>query len=106
MLMYRALQVIAATLEEPRDWEMAGRKGTIHSAMVCCLGHDGKASNLRIKAKTAEDIAAKVGALTVGKPADLPVVEVVPVFKAGDRRASAYELVCDVKIPLAAKKAA
>jgi hypothetical protein len=67
---------------------------------------DGKASNLKVKAKTAEDLVAKVGALTIGKPAELPVVEVVPVFRAGDRRASAYELVCDVRISANAKKAA
>jgi hypothetical protein len=97
MLAYKALQVIAATREEPKDWEMNGKKGTTHAAMICVLGHAGKADNLKVKAKSAEELHAKLDALTLGKPYDFPIIEVVPIFKAGDRRPSAYEFVADIK---------
>jgi len=98
MLMFKAAQVIVATLEEPKAWKMEGREGVTHAAVVCCLGHDGKASNIKIKGKSAEELNAKIGALTPGKPFDLPIIDVVPIFKQGDRRASGYELVADIKI--------
>lgn len=104
MLAYKALQVIAATREEPKDWEMNGRKGTTHAATICVLGHAGKADNIKIKAKTADELNVKVDALTIGKPYDFPILEVVPVFKAGDRRPSSYELVADVRVPASTPK--
>lgn len=105
-LVFKALQVICVTREEPKEWEMNGRKGVSHTAMVCCLGNDGKAANIKLKAAAAEELTEKISCLTIGKPYDLPVVEVVPIFKANERRPSAYELVASIKAPLAAKKAA
>jgi len=98
MLVFKAAQIIVATREEPKDWDMGGKKGTTHPATLCCLGFDGKASNIKIKAKTEDELNAKIAQLTIGKPYDLPIVEVIPVFKTGDRRASGFELVADIKI--------
>ena len=91
MLVYKAKQVIAVTLRDPKDWEMNGRKGTTHSAVLCVLGGDGNAENITLKAKTSEELKAKVAKFELAKPADVPIKEIIPVFKAGDRKPSGYE---------------
>jgi hypothetical protein len=83
---------------------MNGKSGTVYAATVCVLGHSGKADNLKIKAKTADELNAKIDVLTLGKPYDFPILEVVPIFKAGDRRPSAYEFVGDVRLSATVKK--
>ena len=104
MLVFKSLQVICATRNEAKDWSMNGKSGVSHSAFVCVVGMDGKASNIKIKAASAEDLNAKIGQLTIGKPYEFPIVEIVPVFKTGERKAASYEYVADVKIPLAVVK--
>jgi hypothetical protein len=91
MLQYKALQVIAAVVLEPKDWEMGDRKGTTHAAKLAVLGKAGDVASITIKAKTADELKAKLALYPAGKAAEVPIVGVVPVFKAGDRKPSAYE---------------
>lgn len=93
MLVYKAAQVIACTRLEPKTWSMNGQNGTTHSAKMAVLGVDGTAENITLKAKTAEELNAKVAKYTLGKPGDVPIREVVPVFRSGDRKPSSYEFV-------------
>ena len=93
MIVFKAAQVVAATLNEPKDWEMNGRKGTTHSAKLACIGPKADVASITLKAPTAEALKAKVASYTIGKPADVEIKEIIPVFKAGDRKAASYELV-------------
>lgn len=92
MLTYKAQQVIAAVKNEPKPWEMGGRSGVSHSAKVAVLGQNAEVASITLKAKTAEDLDKKLAKYPLGKPSEIPIVEVVPVFRAGDRKPSAYEL--------------
>lgn len=93
MLVYKAQQVVACVKEEPKPWKMEGREGVTHSAKLAVIGVNAEAASIRLKAKSADELAAKVAKYTVGKPAEIAVVEVIPVFRSGDRRAASYELV-------------
>lgn len=93
MIVFKAAQVVACTKNEPKDWEMNGRKGTTHSAKLACIGPKADVASITLKAKTAEDLVKKVASYTIGKPADIEITEIIPVFKAGDRKAASYELV-------------
>lgn len=93
MIVFKAAQVIGCSLNEPKDWEMNGRKGTTHSAKLAVVGPKADVASITLKAKTADDLKKKVAAFTIGKPADVEISEIIPVFKAGDRRAASYELV-------------
>jgi hypothetical protein len=91
MLVYKCQQVIAATPEEARDWEMGGKTGTTHSARLAVLSVSGSVAEIRAKAKSAEELKAKLARYPVGKPAEVVVTSVVPVFRSGDRKPSSYE---------------
>jgi len=93
MLVYDATQVIQATKQPPKDWEMNGRKGTIHSAKLALLSASGDVETVVLKAKTEEELVKKLAVYTPGKPAKVPVRELIPVYKAGDRKPSGYEMV-------------
>ena len=92
MLMYKAVQVVAVTKLEPKAWKMDGREGTTHTAKMAVIGGAADVASITLKAKTADELNAKVAKYTVGKPAEIQIVDVVPVFKTGDRRAASYEL--------------
>lgn len=93
MLTYKAAQVVACAKNEPKPWEFQGKSGVSHSAKLACLGTDGGAVSITLKAKTDEELSKKIAKLPVGKPAEIPVTEVVPVFRQGERKPSGYELV-------------
>lgn len=91
MLTYKCAQVIAATPEEARDWEMNGKSGTTHSARLAVLSTSGAVAEIRVKAKTPEELKAKLSKYPIGKPAEVAIASVTPVFRAGDRKPSSYE---------------
>ena len=93
MLMFKAQQVIGCTRDEPKPWTMEGRSGTTHSARLALYGSTGEVAEIKLKAKTAEELTSKVAKYTIGKPAEVPLTGVVPVFRAGDKRPSGYEYV-------------
>lgn len=93
MLVYKAQQVIAATREDPKDWNFNGKTGTTHSARLACLGSDGNVATIKLKAKTEKELNEKVSRYTLGKAGEVPIHEIVPVFRQGDRKPSAYEYV-------------
>ena len=90
-LVYDAAQVVACVKEEPKDWEMNGKKGTTHSAKLAVVSASGDVASIKLKAKTAEDLTKKVAQFTLGKPAKIGIKEIIPVFRAGDRKPSGYE---------------
>lgn len=92
MLVYKATQVIGIVKNDPKPWEIGGRSGITHSAKMAVVGADMGVSSITLKAKTAEELETKIKKYPLGKPADIAVTEIVPVFKAGDRRAANYEL--------------
>lgn len=92
MLVFKAQSVIAATQEEPKEWSMNGRSGTTHSARLAVVGPKANVAEIRLKAKTADELKAKVAKYTIGKPAEIEIHEIVPVFRSGDRRAASYEM--------------
>lgn len=92
MLLYKAAQVIAIVKNEPKPWEMGGRSGVTHSAKMAVIGANADVASITLKAKTAEDLDKKIGRFVVGKATEVPIQEVVPVFKSGDRKAASYEL--------------
>lgn len=78
MLVYKAAQVVAAQPIVTKDWEMNGddgkpRKGTSIYSDVTVLGAAGAVAVVRFKGKSEEDVKAKVGKLTVGKPAEIEI---------------------------------
>lgn len=92
MLIYSARQVIACQEEEPKPWEFAGRKGTSYTAKLAVLGQLADVATIKLKAKTQEELASKIAKYPIGKPADIHILEVIPVFQQGNRKASGYEL--------------
>lgn len=92
MLIYKAAQVIAITKNEPKPWEMGGRSGVSHTAKMAVVGNAADVASITLKSKTAEELTAKIGKFPIGKAAEIQIVEVVPVFKSGDRKAASYEL--------------
>jgi hypothetical protein len=93
MIVFKAAQVVACVLNEPKEWEMGGRKGTSHTAKLACIGPKADVASITLKATSADLLLAKIDAFTIGKPADIEIKEIIPVFKSGDRRAASYELV-------------
>ena len=93
MLCYKAAQVIACTKIDPKPWTFDGKSGVTHSAKLACLGSTGDVAVVLLKSKTAEELVAKVGKYSIGKPADVPISQVIPIFKAGEKKPSDYELV-------------
>jgi len=91
MLVYKAQLVVSATMEEPKDWAMNGRTGTTHAARLAVVGQKSDTANIRLKAKSAEELKSKVAKYTVGKPAEIEINEIIPVFRSGDRKAATYE---------------
>jgi hypothetical protein len=90
-LVYDAAQVVACVKQEPKDWQMGDRKGTSHNAKLAVVSASGEVASITLKAKTADDLTKKVAQFTIGKPAKIPIKEIVPVFKTGDRKPSGYE---------------
>lgn len=91
MLMYKAAQVVAIVRNDPKPWTMEGRSGVTHSAKMAVIGQTASVAEIVIKAKTSEELEKKLAKFVVGKPADIAIEQVVPVFKSGDRRAASYE---------------
>lgn len=91
MLVFKAAQVIACNVQDPKEWTMNGRSGVTHSAKLAVIGPMADVASITLKAKTAEELKAKAAKYPIGKPAEVHVVDIVPVFKSGDRKASAYE---------------
>lgn len=78
MLVYKAAQVVAAQPVISKDWEMNGedgkpRKGTSIYSDVTVLGATGAVAVIRFKGKTEDDVKARVGKLTIGKPAEIEI---------------------------------
>ncbi len=93
MLIYKAVQVVSINKNEPKPWEMGGKSGVAHSAQLACVSSTGEVSSIKIKAKTGEELDAKLKIFTPGKAAEIRIHDVVPMFRAGDRKASGYELI-------------
>lgn len=93
MLCYKATQVLACTKEEPKPWTFEGKTGTVFAAKLACLGAAGGVAEIKLKAKTEAELVAKIAKYSIGKAADVPVLEIVPIFKQGDRKASGYEYI-------------
>jgi hypothetical protein len=55
------------------------------------LSVSGAVAEIRVKAKTAEELKTKLSRYPIGKPGEVVITSVVPVFKVGDRKPSAYE---------------
>lgn len=91
-LIYKAAQVVAIVRNDPKPWTMDGRSGVSHSAKMAVIGTGAGVAEITVKAKTAEDLDKKLSKCVIGKPADILIEQVVPVFKAGDRKAASYEL--------------
>ena len=90
-LVYDAAQVVACVKEDPKDWQFEGKSGTVHSAKLAVVSSTGDVASIKIKAKTAEDLTKKVAQFTIGKTAKIPIKEIIPVFRTGDRKPSGYE---------------
>lgn len=78
MLVYKAVQVVAAQPIVTKDWEMNGddgkpRKGTSIYSDVTVLGNAGAVAVIRMKGKNEDEVKAKVARLTIGKPAEIEV---------------------------------
>lgn len=91
MLVYKAAQVVACVKEDPKPWEMNGRKGVSHTAKLAVVSASGDVASIKLKSDSAEKLTEKVAKFTIGKPADIAIKEIVPVFKTGDRKPSGYE---------------
>lgn len=91
MLVFKAVQVIAIVKNEPKPWEMGGRSGVSHTAKMAVVGGNADVASITLKSKTAEELTAKIGRYVVGKASEIQILEIVPVFKAGDRKAASYE---------------
>jgi len=91
MLVFKAAQVVSSHKNEPKPWKMEGREGVNHTANLACFGERGDVASIKLKAKSAEELDAKLKRYPIGKPAEVQILEIVPIFKAGDRKAAAYE---------------
>jgi hypothetical protein len=91
MLQYNAAQVIACGSKDMKPWNINGKTGETHTAKLAVVSASGEATSIRLKAKTEKELTEKIAKYTVGKPAVIPITEVVPVFRAGDRKAADYE---------------
>lgn len=89
---FEAAQVVAIVKLEPKPWEMGGKSGVTHAAKLAAFGTSADVASITLKSKTAEELTAKIAKFPIGKPAVIPIVEIVPVFKAGERKAAGYEL--------------
>ena len=92
MIVFKAAQVLKTVINEPKPWEMGERKGVTHSAKVAVFGELGDADTIVLKAKTEDELKAKLAKYPVGKPAEIRITTFTPVFRAGDRKASGYEM--------------
>ena len=90
-LMYKAAQVVACVREEPKPWEMNGRKGVSHTAKLAVVSASGDVAAIKLKADSADKLTEKVAKFAIGKSAEIPIREIVPVFRSGDRKPSGYE---------------
>jgi len=93
MLVYKAAQVVAIVKEEPKPWKMNDREGVTHSAKVACIGAAADAESIKIKAKSGPELDAKLAKYPVGKPAEIPVLEIIPLTRAGQDKPSSYEFI-------------
>jgi len=91
MLVYKAQQVVSATRNDPKAWEMNGQKGVSHTAKLAVISTGGDVAVITLKSKTADDLNAKVAKYGLGKAAEVPILSVNPVFRQGERKPSAYE---------------
>lgn len=98
MLVYKAAGVVACVAQEPKSWSMKDKdgkelQGTNHLAKLAVFGALGDVASITLKAKTAEELKAKMAKYTIGKPAEIPIVSITPVFRQGDRKPSGYEYI-------------
>jgi hypothetical protein len=91
MLCFKATQVLAVNINEPKPWEMGGKSGVSHSAKLAAIGPKGDLASITLKTKTADELKAKMALYVIGKPAEIPLEQVLPIFKSGERKPSAYE---------------
>lgn len=92
MLVFKAAQVVVVARQEPKPWEFGGKAGISHSAKMAVIGMMASAENIVLKAKTAEELEKKIAMYPAnGKPVDIVVREITPVFKQGERKPSGYE---------------
>jgi hypothetical protein len=92
-IVVKAQQVVACVMEEPKPWEMGGKAGVVHSARLACVDSAGEVASIKLKAKSEAELKQKMAAYTIGKPADIRVKEIIPVFRSGDRKPTDYEFV-------------
>jgi hypothetical protein len=92
-LIYKAAQVVTCLREEPKAWKMEGREGVNHTALMSCIGALGGCQEIRLKAKSVEELDKKIAKYPLGKPSEIVIDQVIPTFRAGDRKASGYDLV-------------
>ena len=85
-MIIEAVSVVACVAQEPKPWEMGGKSGVTHSAKLAVVDDGAEVASIRLKAKTAEELKAKMASYTIGKPAKVRVYQIVPVFRTGDRK--------------------
>jgi hypothetical protein len=93
MLVYKAQQVVGVLTHEPKPWDFQGKSGVTHSASLSLFGLNGDAVSIVVKAKTADELKAKLAKFPVGKPAEVPVTQVTPFMRRGENKPAAYEYV-------------
>lgn len=96
MLVYKAAQVVACVGQDPKPWTMRDKEGkelsgVNHTAKLAVFGVGADVATIILKCRTADELKAKMAKYTIGKPADIPIIGVVPVFHQGDRKPSGYE---------------
>lgn len=91
MIVYKAVQVLKSVVNDPKPWEMEGRKGVTHSAKLAVFGELGDADTITLKAKSEDELKAQLAKYPVGKPAEIRIITFTPVFKQGDRRPAGYD---------------
>lgn len=96
MLMYKAMQVVACVAQEPKPWSLKGKdgkdlSGVNHSAKLAVFGADASATSILLKAKTDEELRRKMAKYTIGKPAEIPILGIMPIYHQGEHKPSGYE---------------
>ena len=91
LMIIKAQQVVSTAVMEPKPWDFNGKQGITHTAKMAVIGSAAECASVTLKAKTAEELQAKLKKYPAGKSAEIEVTEIVPVFRQGDRKPTGYE---------------
>lgn len=92
MIIFKAISIIGIVINEPKEWDYLGKKGISYTACVAVIGPRANVAAITIKAKNSDELKKKISLYTVGKPAEIEITDIVPVFKTGEKRAASYEM--------------